>query len=346
MNYPLVSVVIATYNSEKSLEKVLEAVKYQNYPRTKMEIIILDGGSTDKTLEIGRKFNCKIYNNPKVDQVYGKFTGYKKAKGKYMLLLDSDEVMKDKNSIKNKALSMIMNEDVKVSVSSGLSKPESYPDINYYLNEFGDPFSYFMYHNSKDPNFFVNDLKKSYKKVFEDKDRIFFDFSSSSNPPFIELTAMGVMVDREYIKKSFPSVFKIVSLHTHLFFLMNKNKKLFSVMKHDPIVHYSVSSLKGYLKKIRSRVTSNIFSTNMGIAGFSGREEYHSEWYKLKKYFFIIYALLVVFPLIDSIYLVLSRKRIIYLIHFPLTIYTALIIVFFYLRKTIGIKTKTYTYGG
>jgi nucleoside-diphosphate-sugar epimerase len=40
------------------------------------------------------------------------------------------------NHFKNKVESMLLNDKVKVSVSSGLAKPKEYPDINYYLNEF------------------------------------------------------------------------------------------------------------------------------------------------------------------------------------------------------------------
>ena len=48
------SVGILTLNSSKSLFKCLNSVKYFN------EIIIFDGGSTDSTLNIAKKFKCRI----------------------------------------------------------------------------------------------------------------------------------------------------------------------------------------------------------------------------------------------------------------------------------------------
>ncbi|MBL7085732.1 MAG: glycosyltransferase [Candidatus Cloacimonetes bacterium] len=51
MNLPKVSVVIPTYNSERTLGMCLESIRKQGYPRNKIEIIIGDGGSTDRTLE-------------------------------------------------------------------------------------------------------------------------------------------------------------------------------------------------------------------------------------------------------------------------------------------------------
>src|SRR3989344_728132 len=149
MKYPLISIVIATCNSEKTLIPVLKAIKSQNYPASKVETLVIDGVSQDSTLQIAKKFKCKVFKNPNIDQVYAKHKGYLNAKGKYMILLDSDEVMENKNSIRLKIDCMLKDKRIKAVVSSGYKKPASYPDINYYLNEFGDPFSYFMYRDSK-----------------------------------------------------------------------------------------------------------------------------------------------------------------------------------------------------
>ncbi len=342
---PLISIVIATYNSGKTITKVLEAIKKQDYPKSKIELFIIDGGSSDDTISVAKKYKAIILNNPKMDQVYAKHMGYNKAHGVYMLLLDSDEVMEDKRSIRLKAMSMMMNKQVKTVISSGLKKPNSYPEINHYLNEFGDPFSFFMYRNSKDPKFFMEELKGKYEKVYEDRDRVTFNFSTTEDPPFIELTAMGVMVDLKYIKANLPKVIKNVPAHTHLYYMLISKKNLFSVMKHDPIIHYSVPTLSGYLRKIKSRIKSNIFGTSMGIAGFKGRERYHSKWYRFKKFLFLIYSISIILPLVDSIYMYISRKNSVYFIHTLLCLYTLILIIFYYLVKVLGLKTKLHGYG-
>ena len=53
-NEPLVSIVLTTYNCEGTLNETLDAIEQQDYPE--MEIVIKDGGSSDGTLEIIRKF--------------------------------------------------------------------------------------------------------------------------------------------------------------------------------------------------------------------------------------------------------------------------------------------------
>ena len=44
MNYPLVSIVVATLNSQKTLSDALKSIKMQSYPQDKIEILVIDGG--------------------------------------------------------------------------------------------------------------------------------------------------------------------------------------------------------------------------------------------------------------------------------------------------------------
>jgi glycosyltransferase involved in cell wall biosynthesis len=57
-NVPLVSIITAVYNGEKYLEETIQSIVNQTYPN--MEYIIIDGGSTDRTLEIIKKYDDKI----------------------------------------------------------------------------------------------------------------------------------------------------------------------------------------------------------------------------------------------------------------------------------------------
>ncbi len=60
MENPLVSVIIPTYNSSRTLEKCLESIKNQTYKN--VEIIVVDNNSTDNTKEIAKKYTGKAYN--------------------------------------------------------------------------------------------------------------------------------------------------------------------------------------------------------------------------------------------------------------------------------------------
>lgn len=97
---PSVSVLIPTLNAETVLGECLESILNQNYPREKIEVIITDGGSTDKTLAIAKRYGAKTYANPLKTGEAGKALAFKKAKGDLIALIDSDNILPDKGWLK------------------------------------------------------------------------------------------------------------------------------------------------------------------------------------------------------------------------------------------------------
>jgi glycosyltransferase involved in cell wall biosynthesis len=84
---PLVSVIIPTKNSARTLDKCLKSIQDQTYPN--IEIILVDNNSTDQTKEIARKFTDKVYNKGPERSAQRNY-GVKKSKGEYVLVHDSD----------------------------------------------------------------------------------------------------------------------------------------------------------------------------------------------------------------------------------------------------------------
>lgn len=83
------SVVLATYNEEKNLNNCLESVK-----DITDEIIVVDGESTDKTVDIAKKMGATVFVVPNVPIFHvNKQIALEKAKGKWILQLDADEVV-------------------------------------------------------------------------------------------------------------------------------------------------------------------------------------------------------------------------------------------------------------
>ena len=94
---PIVSVIIPTYNSEKTLKQCLISVLNQIYKN--YEIIVVNNNSTDKTKQIIKEFQMKEKSKnkkikyvfePKIGRGPARNTGEKKAKGEIILMTDSD----------------------------------------------------------------------------------------------------------------------------------------------------------------------------------------------------------------------------------------------------------------
>ncbi len=346
MNYPLVSIIIATRNSQKTLPRVLESIKKQSYPKEKIEVLIIDGKSDDQTRIIVKKFGYKIIDNPNIDFVSAKYLGYIKAKGKFAMYLDSDEALENPDSMKIKISAFLSNKKIKGVTNTGYKNPSNFPPISHYLNEFGDPFSYFIYRSTMNYKFFLEQFKRKYKKYYEGENFVVFDFSDVEELPLLELVEMGGTIDLDYFKKQFPQIKKDPTLIAHFLYLLSTKKALIAITKNDPIIHYSVDSLKKYLSKVAWRVRNNIYNADgLALSGFEGREQFQPVSYRLKRYLFIPYSLSIIFPLIDSIYLSVTRKDAIFLIHPILCIYTVLLIIHHYLLNLLNIKPNLKTYG-
>lgn len=93
--FPTISVVTATYNSGRTLDRCLFAVKEQDYPQDKIEIILGDGGSTDNTLEIAKQYKAKVIKIPKEKQhaEYNRGVAFNHAQGELVLILDHDNFL-------------------------------------------------------------------------------------------------------------------------------------------------------------------------------------------------------------------------------------------------------------
>lgn len=97
-----ISIITVTFNSDKTLAYALYSVFKQTYKN--IEHILIDGGSTDETLNILKKYK---YKNKKViltknTSIYSAMNiGIKNSTGDYILILNSDDILDDKSIIKN-----------------------------------------------------------------------------------------------------------------------------------------------------------------------------------------------------------------------------------------------------
>ena len=94
-NFGLISIIMAAYNAENTIEKAVMSVIAQTY--TQFELIIINDCSTDKTLSIIKKFEAfdkriLLINNPYNRGVSDtRRYGLEKARGEWIAILDSDD---------------------------------------------------------------------------------------------------------------------------------------------------------------------------------------------------------------------------------------------------------------
>ena len=93
----LVSIVVPMYNAEKTIRRCIGSLVAQSY--TEIEIIMVDDGSTDGTIDIIKKY---MENNEKIKLIefahvgsnFARREGVKNATGKYLMFVDADDYIK------------------------------------------------------------------------------------------------------------------------------------------------------------------------------------------------------------------------------------------------------------
>jgi len=103
VRHPSVSIIVPAYNEENVIGKTIKNLKKLVYPKNKLEIIVVNDGSSDKTGKIARSFKgIKVFD--KVNQgkkSYALNFGLKKAKGEIIGCIDADSFPKSDSLLKS-----------------------------------------------------------------------------------------------------------------------------------------------------------------------------------------------------------------------------------------------------
>ncbi|WP_339136677.1 MAG: glycosyltransferase family 2 protein [Candidatus Electrothrix sp. GW3-4] len=130
---PFITVIIPVYNEEKFIVKTLDQIYQQDYSHDRMEVIVVDGMSTDRTGELIKDFKHKhndldirLFENPKRLSSAARNIAIRNSKGDYCLLIDGHVHIPTNSMLSHYANAAITN-DAKVI---GRPQPLTPPHIS------------------------------------------------------------------------------------------------------------------------------------------------------------------------------------------------------------------------
>jgi len=309
--FPFISIVIPTLNSESTLRDCLASVDNQRYAKEKIETLIVDGGSKDNTLSISKNFGCRIIRNPFVTHPRGRPLGIAAAKGDLILCLDSDNIL-DSNEWLRRMVAPFQDPDIFASEPLYYTARDSDSLLTKYCSLIGgddpiaiylgfyDRFSAIAKGWTESPVRF-DDMGDFYKIEFLNPNMI---------PP---LGSNGFLVRADLLKKVDYDPFLHVEVVRNL--VRSFNLKLAKVK--IGIVHTHSSGFGHFFQKKRRRLRRRICASNSNLLwdeGFSPK--------RVQK---LVLQLLFLRPIFDMVQGFLYKPSKAWLLHPPLSFGTAFV---------------------
>ncbi len=130
-NLPLVSIIIPAFNEEKGIAQTIRSCLTLDYPKNKIEILVIDDGSTDNTFKEASRIKdsrVKVFKKENGGKGSSLNYGIKRAKGEFIASLDADSF------VSSHALQKMLgyfNDETVMSVTPAL---QIYKPKGYWLN--------------------------------------------------------------------------------------------------------------------------------------------------------------------------------------------------------------------
>jgi len=318
---PVLSIITPTLNAEKYLPHFFNSLLKQTYPRNKIEFVIADGGSTDKTIQIARKFSAVVVKNPHVQAQPGVYVGMKKAKGKYHMVLAGDNIFKNADAIEK---IMKVFEDKKIYAAfpkHGSSHDDSL--FTKYINVFTDPFNHFVYGDASNTRTFHKIYKtRKHTKLFD-----IYDYTSSPIKPVLGLT-QGFTVRADFVKKWKEIYDDFAPIYTLI-----KEKKELAYVYPVILYHHTIQDLEHFFRKQRWAAKNALLKNDYGI---TIRRNILTKNQKIKFYLFPFYAFSIIIPIVRCLYGFFTDREKMWFFHPIICFISATAIVYEFIMINFG----------
>ena len=296
----LLSIITPTLNNHKDLRNFLNSIKKQKFPKSKLEVIIADGGSTDDTLEIAKEFKVKIIQNREKFADIGVNLGMEHARGEIFMVLAADNIFRNSDAL-NKIVQIFENPSITAVFPKHAYKKE---DTSYtkYMNTFTDPANHFVYGYACNPRTF----DKVYKIIEKNKIYTIYDYHSNNIIPLIAF-AQGFTV-RAKFRRSRENAFDDIA---PVMELLEKKKQIAYVHSVD-LYHHTVSGFNNFVYKQAWKTRNYLQKKNFGIAH---RMRLLSKTQTKRIFYWPLYSLTILPPFVYAAYHLIKDRVKMWILH-------------------------------
>lgn len=298
-----VCIAMGVLNEEKRLPRTLKSIRGQDYPRDKIQIMIADGGSSDKTIEIAKSFGAQVFDNPRRLGDYGIKLLATKTSCDLFLPFAADNEFPRKDWLK--LVSGLFLREKEASAFWGRIRVSD-TDSNiarYYELIQNDPLSSFINNNLQ------YYLKVTKKQFF--KNEKYYLFNVNSQRPLIA-GANGFVYRFGHAKNFFPMENAGIENDIYQTMVEHGYNKLIYASELGVYHHYlnSLGQWAGKWKRnYKEHFLLNYTKRNLSWIG--------NKYLRIKLTLWLIYSLLPILSFIHSIFRAFFNRNVFWLYHAP-----------------------------
>ena len=293
-----VSLVLAVLNEERMLPRVLEAIQRQRFPRERLEVVVADGGSTDATRDVARRFGARVVDNPLRRAEPGGKAGIRAASNPIRIVLAADHGFPSQDWIARIA-AVFERTDVRGVYTHVEPAPEDPPFCRYFNLMHADPFNWFVY-GPPSPREFGS----RYPVLERGDDHVVYDLRRGERP-LLALT-QGFALRGELPENPEHEEDDILPVWE-----MIERGERFAYCDVG-IYHHTLAGFGDFLAKYRRRA---VVALTFEGAPYRDRQALLSRRRRLRRWLWIPYALSVVAPLADALRGLARDREAVWLYH-------------------------------
>jgi len=249
-----ISVIIPTFNCSSFLNLCLASIVSQEYPKDFIEILIIDGGSTDNTIEIAKNYTDKVFFNFLRTGEAGKAIGVKNAKNDLIALIDSDNILPDKTWFLEMVNPLLENDKIVGSEPIGYTYRKSDGIITRYCALTGMNDILCLFIGNYDRHCYLTGKWTEMEVSFEGKKNyLCLNFNSKNVNQIPTIGANGTIFKRSF--------FENINIGDYLFDIdliawkiSNSNDAVYFAKVKNSIIHLFSGNILTYVRKQKRRI--------------------------------------------------------------------------------------------
>lgn len=317
--WPKISLVLLTLNGSQGVKICLDSVKKQVYPKDKIEIIVIDNGSSDNSVEIAKKYTKKVNINHK-NAYENRADGMRMAKGDFVfMMLEQDLELRGRNFIQKMVRPLIKDERLVASFTREYPRKDQ-PWVTRFIS----------YHPSQCDPLFEFLTPSIDRTILERKNGYFLcKFIPGEIPPVSRM-----LYRVSYMKKTDAWNQKKDFDHDTVIAAVKRGYDLFAYVPSAGIYHH-------HAKDLRQLINKRIRNLNNHYFPYQDKTEY--KWFNsnsklsiLKLVIWIIYANLFLPAFLRGIWRFLKFRDPVLLLEPVVTITTTDMIFWTFLTSQVG----------